>query len=73
MDLRGAGGVLDLLVAGLRAGEAQVLADRGVEQVGLLGDEPDGGGQRGERHVADVHAVDATRSRAAGSYSRATR
>ena len=33
-------GLFDLLVARLRAGEAQVLADRGVEQVGLLGDEP---------------------------------
>ena len=39
VDLRGARGGLDLGVGGLRAGEAQVLADRGVEQVGLLRDE----------------------------------
>ncbi len=37
VDLRRARGVFDLLVAGVRTGEAQVLADRGVEQVRFLG------------------------------------
>ena len=54
MDLRRAGGLFDVLVARVRAGEAQVLADRRVEQVGLLRDEADGGGERVERDVAHV-------------------
>ena len=41
VDLRGAGGVLDLRVGRVGAREAQVLADRRVEQVGLLGDDAD--------------------------------
>ena len=59
VDLRRASGVFDLLVAGVRAGEAQVLADRLVKQIRLLRDHADRVGERGERHVADVHAVDA--------------
>ena len=59
MDLGGPGGVFDLFVARLRARETQVLADRGVKEIGLLRDEPHGGGERGECDVADVDAVDA--------------
>ena len=49
---------LDLLVGGVRLGEAQVVGDRGVEEVRLLGDDADRAGQRVEVEVADVDAVD---------------
>ena len=58
VDSGGPGGVLDLLVGGVRAGEAQVLADAGVEQVGLLGDHADCRRQRFEARIADVDPVD---------------
>ena len=44
------------LASGLR--EAQVLAHGRVEQVGLLRDDADRRGERGERRVADVDTVD---------------
>jgi hypothetical protein len=51
VDVGRAGRVLDLLVRRLRPGEAEVLADGGVEEVRLLGDDADGGGQRRERQL----------------------
>jgi hypothetical protein len=45
VDLRGARGLLDLFVGRVRPGEAQVLAHRGVEQVGLLRDDADDVGE----------------------------
>ena len=59
VDLRRPRRLLDLPVAGLRTGEAQILADGGVEEVGLLRDQAHRGGQRGERGVAYVDPVDA--------------
>ncbi len=41
VDLRGACGLLDLLVGRVRMGEAEVVANGGVEEVRLLGDDPD--------------------------------
>ena len=41
VDARGLGGRLDLLVGRVRLREAEVLADRGVEEVGLLRDDAD--------------------------------
>ena len=73
VDLGGAGGLLDLLVAGVRPREAQVLAHGGVEQVGLLRDDADGVGERAEGQLADVDAVDAARRPRSGSYRRAAR
>ena len=64
MDLRRARGVFDLLVAGIRAGEAQVLADRGVEQIRFLGDEPDRGGERLAASGRGCRRRRSTRSRA---------
>ena len=58
VDLGGAGGVLDLVVGRVRPREAQVLAHRGVEQVGLLRDDADRVGQRVEGQLAQVDAVD---------------
>ena len=58
VDAGGARRVLDLLVGRLGTGEAQVVADAGVEEVRLLGDHADGGRQRGQRRVAHVDAVD---------------
>ena len=46
VDLGGAGGLLDLRVGGVRPREAQVLAHRRVEEVGLLRDDADRGGER---------------------------
>ena len=48
-----------LVGGGVGLGVAQVVADRLVEQVRVLGDDADGGAQRVERQVADVVAVDA--------------
>ena len=48
VDLGGAGGLLDLLVGRVRPREAQVLAHRGVEEVGLLRDDADRVGERVE-------------------------
>jgi hypothetical protein len=50
--------LLEFLVGGVRLREAQVLADRGVEQIRLLRDDADEIGQSLEAQVADVHAVD---------------
>ena len=58
VDLRPAGGVDHLGVRGVGAGVPQVLADRAVQQVGLLRDDADDPGEVGQRHVADVDAVD---------------
>ncbi len=62
VDLRGLGRVLDLGVGRVGPGVAQVLPDRGVQQVGLLADHAHDGGEVGELHVADVDAVDAHRA-----------
>jgi hypothetical protein len=51
-------GRLDLLVARVGAREAQVLAHRRVEQVGLLRDHADRRGKRLEARIAHVDPVD---------------
>ena len=48
VDARGAGRLLDLLVGRVGPGEAQVLADRRVEEVGLLRDDADRARERRE-------------------------
>ena len=58
VDLRPAGGGLHLRVGGVGPGVPQVLADRAVQQVGLLRDDADHAGEVGQRHVPDVDAVD---------------
>jgi hypothetical protein len=58
VDAGGARGRHDVLVARLGRREAQVLADRGVQQERLLRDEPDGGCERLEAQLAHVDAVD---------------
>ena len=50
--------LLDLLVTRLRLRKAKVLAHRRMEEVGLLRDDTDGRGERLERQLADVDAVD---------------
>ena len=65
MDLRATRRVLDLLVRRIGLGEAEVLAHGGVEEVRLLGDDADRGGERLERELADVDAVDLHRARVA--------
>ncbi len=62
MDLRGARGLLDLLVRRVGLREAEVLAHGRVEEVGLLRDDADGVRERRERQVADVDAVDRHRA-----------
>ena len=57
---------LDVGVRGLRAGVAQVLRDRVVEEVGLLADDADRRAQRGLRDVAQVGAGDPHGARASG-------
>ena len=47
-----------LLVGGVGLGEAQVVGDGGVEEVGLLGDDADRAGEGVEVQVAHVDAVD---------------
>lgn len=61
VDLRGAGRRLYLLVGGLRLGEAEVVGDGGVEEVGLLGYHADRSGQRVEVQVADADSSSVTR------------
>ena len=58
VDLRAPGGGLHLGVGGVGPGVPQVLADRAVQQVGLLGDDADDAGEVGQGQVADVDAVD---------------
>ncbi len=58
VDLGGARRLLDLLVGRIRPREAQVLAHRGVEEVGLLRDDADRVGQRAEPQLAQVGAVE---------------
>src|SRR5919205_505517 len=58
VDLRRARRGLELLVARVGLGEAQVVADRRVEQVRLLRDEADRPGQGAEGEVAHVDPVD---------------
>ena len=58
VDPRGAGGLLDLLVGRVGLGEAQVLPDGSVEEVGLLRDDADRARDRGHRRAADVDPVD---------------
>ena len=49
---------VDLLVGGVRLGEAQVVGDRGVEEVRLLGDDADRAGEGVEVEVAHVDPVE---------------
>ena len=49
---------LELVVGGVGPGVEQVVADRGVEQVGLLGDHADDLAERREGDPPDVVAVD---------------
>ena len=62
MDLRRLRRLLDLLVGRVGLREAEVLAHGRVEEIGLLRDDADGGGERLEREVADVDAVDPHRA-----------
>src|ERR1700761_5718813 len=64
VNLGRAGRVFDLLVGGGGPGVAQVFPHRGVQQVGLLADHADDGGQVGQPQVAQVDAVDGDRSAA---------
>src|SRR5216683_638117 len=48
----------ELGLGGVGPGEAEVAGDRGMEQVGVLRHDADGGGEGGEGEVADVDAVD---------------
>ena len=54
-----AGWLVALAVAGVGAGIPEVVADRVVEEVGVLADDADRGPQRLLREVAHVDAVDA--------------
>ena len=72
VDPRLAAGVLDLGVGGVGSGVAQVVADAGVHQVGLLGHHADEVGEVGGGDVADVDAVDPARRPAVASCRRAT-
>ncbi len=63
MDLGGPGRGLDLGVGGVRLGVAQVLADRRVQEVGLLADDADDPGEVDEPQVAQVDAVDGDAAR----------
>src|SRR5205823_3293344 len=49
--------LLDLLLARIGLGEGEVLPDGRVEEVGLLGDDPDRPGERLEGQITDVVAV----------------
>ena len=71
VDLRRPGRLLDLLVGRLRLREAEVLAHGRVEEIGLLRDDADRRGERLERQLAHVDAVD--RDRALASRRRAAR
>ena len=72
VDPRGPGGVLDLLIGRLRAGEAEVLAHARVKQICLLRDDPDGRRQRPSDASRTSTPSIVTRP-CWGSYSRATR
>ena len=63
VDRGGAGGDLELLVGGVGARVAEVVADRGVEEVRLLGHGPDHLAERGELDPADIDVVDLDRAR----------
>src|SRR6185312_8321247 len=58
MYARSLGGGLDLLVGRVRLREAQVLANRLVEEIRLLGDDAHELAQRLQREIADVDAPD---------------
>ena len=58
VDLRGVGGCDELLFGRVGLREAQVVADRGVEQVRLLRHDADERRKRRERQVAQVDAAD---------------
>ncbi len=57
VDLGRLGRRVQLLVGGVRLGEAQVVGDRGVEEVRLLGDDADRTREGVEVEVAYVDAV----------------
>ncbi len=52
-------GCLDLRLGGIQVWHSQVGADGVVEEIGLLGDHADRGGERVERDIAQVVPVDA--------------
>jgi hypothetical protein len=58
VDPRSLGRRVELLVARGGLGEAEVLANRGMEEIRLLRDDPDEIGERGEREVSHVDASD---------------
>ncbi len=58
VDLREPRGLLDLGIARIPAAVADIVADRVVEQHGVLRDHADGRAQRYLRHVADILTVD---------------
>ena len=62
VDLRGSGRGLDLAIGRAGPGEANVLADRRVEQHRLLRDDPDLGEERLMRDLPEVPAVDRHRA-----------
>ena len=62
VDRGGAGRGLELRVGRVGPGEQQVLADRRVEQVRLLGHEPDEPAERRQLDLADVDPVDRDRA-----------
>ena len=58
VDVGGAGGLLDLFLGGIGAGEADVDGDGIVEEEGLLGDHADVGGEGSEGEVTQVDAIE---------------
>ena len=48
----------ELVIGRIRRADAQILRDRAVEQHRLLKDDADIAAEPGERHLADIHAVD---------------
>jgi subtilisin family serine protease len=63
VDLRRCAGLLQLRIGGSGLRVTEVLPHRGVEQVRILGHDADDAGERRQRDVAHVDAVDAHRTR----------
>ena len=62
VDRGGPGGDLELVVGGVRARVAEVVADRGVEEVRLLGHGPDHLPEGSELDPADIDVIDLDRA-----------
>jgi len=62
VDVRCAGRRLDLRIGGVGPAVGDVVADRGVEEVALLGDHPDGRGDAGLGEPAQVGTVEGDRA-----------